>query len=136
MTETETQNRELDGRVAFALGWRVVHVQNGPTTVYEPGSDDALALYWREPMGADYWKTYVPNYSTDPTAADLVIKAIEARGWDWEIGNDPADRSKGPRYAQIHGIEDADWYYGQGDLWQAALCLAFLAADEAEKGTA
>ena len=108
-------SRELDEKVAKVLGWK----------------QSELHPHWWMPPGAKRWHTI--NFTSDPAAADLVIKEIERRGWEWEVSRyltgycaDVQERGSDGAILWNHPTDSAE------SQWHA-LCLAFLAAVEATK---
>lgn len=130
------ESREIEARIALALGWRVVHVEGGNSYLYKPGDDECVAMWARSLHGPDYWKQwYVPRYTTDPAAADLVRKEIVKRWECYEEGRFYHGSSKnGLTYkCRIVTIKDPEASAIHSELFMAR-GLAFLAAVETDKG--
>lgn len=110
---------EINRRVAQNIGGRVI------------------GDFWhRRSEGVFMGAIPLPDFCTDPAAADLVRQEIERRGWDWDAQayvHDGGTR----RYATVIGRMDAkENMFSRGRSESSshmALCLAFLAACDAEK---
>ena len=127
---TTEELREIDRRVGEAIS--ELPVNEMPIDLIDSNIMLVLADFW-------FWQdsTFeivpLPHFTTDPTAADLVRQEIERRGWMWELGNTQVIPPGWvafvtPNSAQIRAhcsISDGSPH--------TALCLAFLAACEAQK---
>ena len=124
---------ELHGRyyvtyTSKSIIHRVVEPWRIKAGQYEPYTEEMLKAHGLE--------RDIPNFCTDPAAADLVRQEIERRGWEWDtearwvrgvIGWDacvciqPSDSGDSIRWK--HSVNSP----------HEALCLAFLAACDAAK---
>lgn len=140
-------SRELDKKVATALGWSVAEV---PITRLTTGRSTGYVL--RDAEGRTYPKGggvygwgrtsteenawgQCPYFSTSPFASELVIKEIERRGWGLAMYN---ELQNGKRTYQAYLQNEGQEWGGIGtansyESLHEALCLAFLAAVEATK---
>ena len=122
---TETERREIDKRVAVAMGW-----------VWQPLDDEWHDPQWLLPDGTSAMSG--GRYTTDAAAADLVRVEIERRGW-YLIRHDYISSRPLPAYPAQHRasiyrgglVENGIWGVSD-DSPHLALCLAFLAAVEAD----
>ncbi len=117
---TPGEKYEINRRVALAMGWSHLTIDR-PQGWYghKPGEKKLSPL---------------PDFSTDPAAADLVRQEIERRGWSYSIYCDLPDTHKWSVYLKN---KDAERHYSVGYAhsnvsFHHALCLAFLAAHEAQ----
>lgn len=121
---TEDEKRDLNRRVAVALGWEVKQGVTG-------------WRWFRGSIPASYtWPTrgaaerHVPDFCADPAAADIVKARMKERGWHYKSGVMGSGAfaqvdTREPLYLMREAL-------GQ-DTEEMALCLAFLAACEAAK---
>ena len=143
---TEEEKRDLNRRVALALGWNQVkagYVDKWRGTIMGWTVESVDTGISPKAGGNAGMPEEVPDYCTDPAAADLMRVDIERRGWRWATGSDVLASfiENGmvypmPHYANIWA-EVPEWHrFGAaGESPYHALCLAFLAACEAEKAT-
>lgn len=130
----ENEKREINRRVALALGMAITLFDtDGVTKVGE------MWAYEKRILGLGTWYD-LPDFCTDPAAADLVRQEIERRGW--ELIQRALIRPKLYDATIVHlGVPADEQHHktsGGADLNSPhmALCLAFLAACEptAEEG--
>jgi hypothetical protein len=152
MNLTNEEAQEINRRVAVKLGWRWLRTSKPGNRVYHADfkrpCDVAPCVDWvewtatEEEAYADalkagdnpYWG--VPDFCTDPAAADLVRVEIERRGWDWDTQG--YTRDGGTRFYSVTigrmGALRNMFQRGRSEVSpHHALCLAFLAACEAEE---
>lgn len=112
-------SRELDARVAEAMGW----------TWYETEQEWG----WKLPNGN--WACEnegTPAYSTDPAACEELRKECRRRGWCYEEAWYVADDGSDPEFWVW--LNDFQRHHKSKVSQEEAFCLAFLAAVAAEKG--
>ena len=149
---TENERRDMNRRVAVAMGWKWIktrkNLQCGPPIVFHASfkHPDSLpsCVQWEEWKGTPeeahaealkaggdpYWG--VPPYCTDPAAADLVRQEIERRWGHYYEAIDPFTRRvsispKGRVRILLSRHPDYELF--------VLRCEAFIAACEAEKAT-
>lgn len=136
----ELTDEELNRRVAEVLGWRSGVDAGGTRYLFRPREalgngtvlDSTLIADGAECRwygGAGSWFR-IPDFSRDPAAADLVRQEMDRRGWSWNTR-----KAKGGYSAGVHiGNSLRDYHREESPLSpHHALCLAFLAAVDAEK---
>lgn len=133
----------LNRRVAEALGYAVEETHSSPRT------DGNALCYWlrRNGVAGDNstgvygWGRYptpegawgqIPNFCTDPAAADLVRQEIERRGWWWATQNFLYTEGEGKSH-QATIIAGTKPFRARCESPHHALCLAFLAAHDAQQ---
>jgi len=128
---TEQEKAELNRRVAVAMGWQSIreterdvyrgNVLGFATTSVTVGISPRAG-------GNAGMPEEIPDFATDPSASDLVRQEVERRGWRyfiqrWENGWD----------MEIYHDNFSDVFVRSGESYYEVLCLAFLAAVDAEK---
>lgn len=138
---TTEELREIDKRVAVEMGWRVVEketprfARNKYKVVDSEGN-----LQYSAPNEEACWSWGCPYFTTDARAADLVRLEIECRGWSL-VRLDYLSKRPLPAYPSQHRAQvsvecdkgDCQYWGTSDDSPHVALCLAFLAACEANK---
>lgn len=135
--ETAESLRQLDKQIAIALGFFVRPAHQNPRLSKE--KQESLQRYFPDSLELVYpnrhttysnncttedqaWRR-CPKFTTDPAAADLVRQEIKRRGWKWIVSG--GDFYKANIWGE--GIEAISY-----ESPHHALCLAFLAAVEAQ----
>ena len=115
--------RERDALVAErVMGWRRWQPVNQP-----PDNRFNLWVYDNGQLTGN-----LPAWSTDDAAALDVLKAMEARGWGWEINGSPVAKA----YAAFWLIEEPAISAGEfGESIADAITAAALSAVATEEGT-
>lgn len=130
---TPEEKAALNRRVAVAFGWEVKQGATG----WRWFKDQIPVSDTRPTKGSA--ERHVPDFATDPAAADLVLQEIERRGWDINTSNETrrGTRSYSAEVNWQGAIEKAHRQEGRSVNYESpytALCLAFLAAVDAEGG--
>jgi hypothetical protein len=137
--------RELDILVAKSLGYWVYHYDKdyAENCYYELMEPDSVTpvVGWPPRKGerkteAEAWED-APDFSTDTTAALIVVEALRTRtpkGYEFELHLKPPKGERHPRY-EAHAIFGQDFYryrrfsgFSETGSAPHAICLAALAA--------
>lgn len=120
---TQDELREINFRVALALGWKVP--LDGEGNPWAEGSWWVIDGVTKAPLHQDF--------TSDPAAADLVRQEIERRGWLWSVGPWEEKRYCSVVTGGTYRCSKPPYGIASADEWAHALCLAFLTAHDAQK---
>jgi hypothetical protein len=135
------EQREINRRVAVKLGYRAVCITERDVwhgTIRGMVPEEVLVGVSPRPGGNAGMPQEIPPFCNDPAAADAVRIEIERRGWGMSA-DEYLDADDGYRFREWGVVVPAKpkgrAYYRRGEGRYDALCLAFLAACEAEENT-
>lgn len=136
-------NDEVNRAVAVALGYRSVGFTERDVwrgTIRGMTSEQVIVGISPRAGGNAGMPEEIPNFCADPAAADRIMRHAMTLGWEICMTVTPLGDDKYSAYASVDvnpfGDPNGPLYYSphdNDDAWPMTLCLAFLAAVEAEK---